>query len=326
MEPTIPGQYSLVWADDWKKNQMSPTPLSKATIDTDNRTLRFALSNAEVDPSRASFCLMIIGPRGKVPVHHAKSGANKYKFRNPLWESELTRIAHIQQLNGEIETNRIKLGSLQERLEDVAGKLKQYDALSLEECQEGPAQEVLNTPDSIIPEANQKEVASRVCAGAWEKVMGTSVEKLFTAIGKSEAWVERGKFVGLLNKLNVKLRMSSEINAFRIAAEQGESFLDYDKALTKFRSLIENCEFKLEERFLQDSRSWDAHLKEIQDAPRQFLEECRVHGETYKEGKEKLIHLKSDTDTKISKMQNLQGNVPKTIESILLNPYSCSSK
>ena len=159
---------------------------------------------------------------------------------------------------------------------------------------------------------------------AWEEALGAGVGGLYRMIGKPAVWESRQKERTRQKRLNVKFdRSLPELAFIRLAAEQGPQLIEYDDTVAAFRTVTGQCETKVMEHFVEETRLWAAQVAEKQAEPRRLFERCRERTASYQAATVKLASAEAFFQQAEVEADRLRDQAPKHIKSDSLKSFTC---
>lgn len=316
------GSYSIVLASDWKSHRLRGMPLSRAEVDVKQAALRFTLPTPEHLTADQPLCLVIVGPRGPLPVRPRASGPEQYEFRNPVWEEELRRLAALRRAEHEARQRHADEQATRGRM-DTALRALDSDGLAARtpgECREGEPGPVPERPPDALAEPERGPAAALLCALVWEGAVGPGVGKLYGEVGGAQVWVNRQREAARLQRLPVRLSVP---NLIPLAVRQGRQLIEYDEAVAAFRQITGQCEKEVATRFAEETEQWELQVAEVRAAPRRAFERCRERTASYQEARLKHIGAQTALQQAESAVERLRAQAPKSVETTSLASFTC---
>lgn len=316
------GSYSIVLASDWKSHRLRGMPLSRAEVDVKQAALRFTLPTPERLTADQPLCLMIVGPRGPLPVRPRASGPEQYEFRNPLWEEELRRLVALRRAEHETRQRHADEQATRGRM-DAALRALDSDGLAARtpgECREGEPGPAPERPPDALAEPERGSAAALLCAMAWEGAVGPGAGKLYGEIGGAQVWENRQKEAARLQRLPVRLSVP---NLIPLAVRQGRQLIEYDEAVAAFRQITGQCEKEVATRFAEETEQWERQVAEVRAAPRRAFERCRERTASYQEARLKHAGAQTALQQAESAVDRLRAQAPKGVETTSLASFTC---
>lgn len=310
------GSFSLIKADEWQNGRGRLTPLSYGSVDQTTGALRFTLPMPDALSGEQAICLMIVGNGGPVSVRSGSSGMQQYTFRNPLWEAELQRLTTVKRAEHEIQKRAGEERAARIAVEQSEQPLKVMNARSPQECREGDPVPIPPRPIDALAEAERKPAADGVCAAAWEEILGETAGIYYQLANRPDVWKGRKAELSRQQRMNYYFRPPAKnLNALRVAPQEGERWMYYSATVDFFQSLTAGCETRVAQAFADETARWEQAIHEARAAPAKALAYCREVTAVHQEAAQKWHMVEASLAQQETVLKQLRQALAKSTES-----------
>lgn len=253
------------------------TPLASSSFDAAQKAYFFRLPLTVASPDARVFCLSMKSAQGaSIPLRKERGGDDGYDFRNPLWESEVRRVASVRAMKSQL--GALEDGEVLARaeIEAIERKYGAPVANGAQPCVAPVAPVTPARPEAAMDESNARAVAPAVCALKWEALMGPLAEALFRDAGRSVEWAGRAGARGpaaAMSGVSIALGAGDQ-DLVRAAAEGGPRVLQHQKGMQLFDAAQSGCIAQVARVAAESTAAWNERMKNVASAPLRAKERC----------------------------------------------------